>query len=97
MEDNLQNNIINPLKKKVEIGPFVSLVIILILIVIGGLYFWTERLTRENVDNSQNNSTSTSTQFNSGKSDSTNTIEGDLKATSFNSIDEDLKDLNTAQ
>ena len=88
-------------RAKRSVGPTIGLVIILIVIIIGGLYFWTNRTSENGVYNQ--NRTGETSQTNNGTvdtsignlqrqsiSDETGSIEDDLNATDIDGIDTEV-------
>lgn len=80
-------------------GPVIGLVIILIIIVAGGLYFWSSRETlapqngESNIQESTTTPASTETINEQGSSDEINSIEADLNSfneADINGLDSDL-------
>lgn len=80
-------------KNEGSLGPVVGLIIILLLIILGGLYFWGERAKR--VSPVQDESALGDDQAiqeikTQSSSDATTDIEADLNATNVDSIDANL-------
>ena len=81
-----------------SIGPIIATIIILAILVLGGLYFWNQRVAQINNANLNNQPVSTSTTTDAAvnainqqsTSDSTASIEADLKATNTTNVDSQL-------
>ncbi len=70
-------------------GPLISVIIILVLIIVGGLYFLRERSNTVNYKNTNNQiETITADLKNQGTADDLESIEADLKATNIDSLDQ---------
>jgi len=86
---NMGMNNLNGEKKAV--GPVIGLVIILIIIILGGIYFWTSRTTYapiqddDSTENQEVGSVSTEAILDQNSSDEPDSIEADLS--SFNESD----------
>lgn len=66
-------------------GPIIGTIIILVVIILGGLYFWSQR---DNTDSAtENRVESIETQ---GDSDDVSSIEADLEATNVNDLGSEL-------
>lgn len=76
---------IEPQKK--SSGPLIAVIIILALIVIGGLYFLKERMSRDTYIAPQEDSVTAGLQAQSD-SDDLNSIEADLNATDLDNLDQ---------
>lgn len=76
--------------EKKSYGPLIAVVIILFLIVIGGLYFLGQRMSRGSYENLQQPTQDEVTQSLKTQSDSdeVNSIEADLNATDVSSLDQ---------
>jgi len=74
---------------KKPVGPLISVIVILAIIIIGGLYFLKERANQPvyapSVENQDEVAQSLNTQ---GSSDDLNSIESDLKSTNVENIDQ---------
>nr|QBM02320.1 hypothetical protein [uncultured archaeon] len=72
-----------------KLGPIIGIIIVVIVLIIGALYFWGEKLNKANDlpqgDTMVNNLKSQQ------NSDEVSSIEADLKATNLDDIDADLK------
>ena len=83
-----------------SIGPIIATIIILAILVLGGLYFWNQRVAQinnANLNNQPGTSTSSvatdaavNTINQQSTSDSTASIEADLKATDITNVDSQL-------
>jgi len=74
-------------KKDSKIGPIAGIVIVVIVLVIGALYFWGQRLNREELLNNDPIVKNLQTQ---NTSDELSAIEDDLSATALDGIGTDL-------
>lgn len=86
-------NQIPPVKKSV--GPMVGLVIVIILIVLGGIYFWKEMEYKKNDVGYDQNTDEMYAIQNQNDSDEINTIEADLEATNIDTIDSEINSIDT--
>lgn len=91
MDSNEQNS--NQGEKSV--GPIIGIVIIIIILIIGALYFWGQRITgdkmmpaSENTSQAIEQDQMTSSLQNVGTSDEIDSIVNDLNATNLDSIDQ---------
>lgn len=84
-------------KKASSIGPIVGILIIVIILLVGGLYFWGEQRDKESAMEAarqeaaqiENAPDSKVDRLNAqGSSDSASSIESDLSATDLNNLDE---------
>ncbi len=86
-----------PPKKSGSIGPIVGIAIIIIVLLLGGLYFWGEQLKKEDelekarqeaaqIENAPDSKTDRLSA--QGSSDAASAIEADLSATDLNNLDE---------
>ncbi len=98
-----------PPKTERAIGPAIGIIIIIIVIVLGGLYFWGQRLqmmtppvpTQEGGTGDTSNETSADLQSqtqintiqNQGTDDSAQSIEADLQATDVNSLGSEMNSI----
>ena len=85
----MEPNNLNQAENQKSIGPAIGIIIIIAIIVIGGLYFWSQRqkqnITPRTPAESQNDEYETQLQT-QGSSDELGPIEADARATSFNEI-----------
>lgn len=79
-------------KNEGSLGPIVGTIIILLVIILGGLYFWGERAKRLNTvdDSSAQSAGDIQNITTQSSSDATADIEADLKATDIDSVDANL-------
>lgn len=89
-----------PVKKPMSVGPIVGIAIIVLLVIIGGLYFWGQqakrqaamdaaRMEAETIMNQEDNKRDRlETQ---GSSDAASAIEADLSATDLNNLDAEME------
>ena len=76
-------------------GPIIGSIIIVLLIVLGGLYFWGERLNREEMLNQQTAPDAVVDDLKTqGTSDKVSSIEADVSATNLDDLDAGLKDID---
>ncbi len=72
-------------------GPIIGSVIVVLLIVLGGLYFWGERLNKEGASGAAAPDVAVETLRSQGTSDDVASLEADAAASDFSGIDEKLK------
>jgi hypothetical protein len=78
----------NP-NEKSGVGPIIGSIIVIVLIVLGGLYFWGQKLqTEEPIDPERDSLTSELSE--QSDSDEITEIDEDLDSTELDSLDEDL-------
>jgi hypothetical protein len=81
------------------VGPFIGIVIILVVIILGGLYFWGETINQESRDSAAVEDitgapdTTTAALETMSNSDELSTIESDLKNTPLSDLTNDLSDI----
>ena len=77
-------------EEKKSIGPLISVIIILALIIIGGLYFLKERSNQNRYipEMQQEGDPVTNSLMQQSSSDDLNSIEADLNATQINNLDQ---------
>lgn len=80
-----------PAVESKAVGPLVGLVVILVLIVLGGVYFWMNRTT-PNPANTPSASTTPESVRQQNDSDDINSIEADLRVYSESDIDNSSND-----
>lgn len=80
-----------------SIGPVVGIIVIIALIVLGGLYFWSQRIEvrnemeAQNVEQSSDSNVQPSEEFGEqGSSDDVSSIEADLNATDVSSLGNEM-------
>ena len=89
MEPTTENSSRKPM------GPIIGSIIIVLLIVLGGLYFWGERLNREEMLNQQTAPDAVVDDLKTqGTSDKVSSIEADVSATNLDDLDAGLKDID---
>ena len=96
------NNPMQPLQPVEEkaIGPAIGVIIIILVLILGGLYFWGERMNKNTVmQNPQIEETaSPDAQMmelqQQSSSDDINSIDADLKATDVGSLGNETTDMN---
>ena len=76
-------------EKESRVGPVVGIIIVVIVLVLGALYFWGQKLSNGTGD------ALTETLNQQGVSDELNAIEADLGATVIESLDNDLEEETT--
>lgn len=90
--DTFNPNQMPPMQTQAEkksAGPLIAVIIILVLIVIGSLYFLKERSSKESYTSPQTTGDPISESMRQqGSSDDLNSIEADLNATSFDNLDQ---------
>lgn len=65
-------------------GPVIGIIVILVIILLGGLYFWNQRAEEMMTDEDLNSINSQS------DSDETNSIEADLESTDVDNLDSEF-------
>ena len=71
-------------------GPLIGSIIVVLLIVLGGLYFWGERLNKENAQSAATPDVALDTLRTQDTSDELAALEADAEATDFSSLNESL-------
>jgi hypothetical protein len=97
--DNTQNTQMPPVENPMlspdkgnHMGPIIGSIIIIILLVLGALYFWSKELNQNDAA-PQDESAIQSGNATFNTSDEVASIEADLEATSFTEIEADLEAL----
>ncbi len=85
--------------EKKPIGPVIGVIIIVLVLTLGGFYFYGDQLNRKNevmtpeeIVNTSDEATLNLKQ--QGTSDEINSIETDLNATDLNNLDKELQDID---
>ncbi len=98
-ENIIQNNPIPPQKETApgprtssSIGPLIGIVIVIAIIVLGGMYFWGQRV--EQTGNAVEGDTATQSLQNQGTSDDLAAIETDVSSTQLDSLDSELGNID---
>lgn len=86
-----QNPVMMPEPQKKSMGPMIGLLIILIVIILGGLYFWNQTADMP-YENTSTDELGVIQQ--QGTSDEVSSIETDLQATVIDSIDTELGNID---
>lgn len=79
-------------------GPVIGIVIIVVVLVLGGLYFWGERIVNEQPTPEEIIGAPDQTLENlnmQGTSDEINAIESDLNATNLQNLDSEVRDIES--
>lgn len=81
------------------IGPIVGVIIIVLVLALGGLYFWGKELAQQDSLESTNDivntpDSSTESLKSQGSSDELSSIETDISATNFSDLDKELRDID---
>ncbi len=80
-----------------SVGPAIGIVIIILIVVLGGLYFWGQRMNDQDMQNTNTATDESLNQMNTqSSSDDTTSIEADLNATNMNSLGGEVNDMNAA-
>lgn len=82
-QDNM--NMVGQEPKGGSAGPIIGIIVILIIIILGGLYFWNERS-----ENMVTEDESMETINEQNESDDTTSIEADLDATDIDNVDSEI-------
>ena len=78
-----------PVEKKSSIGSLIAVIVILVLIVVGGLYFLNQRASQPSyIPPAEQGDAITESLNQQSNSDDLNSIEADLNATDINNIDQ---------
>lgn len=78
-----------------SVGPMIGVIIILAVIVLGGLYFWGQRVDRsDNALNGDDTVAELEQIESQSSSDEVSSIEADLEATDIDSLDAELNAAN---
>lgn len=81
-----------------SVGPAIGIIIIIIIIVLGGLYFWGQRVNNQPALQSQNENVTPGADINElqnqSSSDDVSSIEADLKATNFDSLGTEVNSID---
>ena len=83
-----------PAKK--SMGPLIAVIVILVLIVIGGLYFLKIRSSQESYIPATQNDSITESLKTQGSSDNLDSIEADLNATNLDNLDQGTADIEAS-
>lgn len=115
MEPNNTIPPINPItqtptqKEERSIGPAIGIIVIIAIIILGGLYFWGQRLAQQPNTTVQEQTQTPVTQTqeevtpgadlnqlqNQGSSDDLNSIQADLNSTDLNNLGTEVNSINT--
>ena len=83
-----------------KLGPAIGIIIVIIVLVVGALYFWGQKISNESPPTTERSpATNTATSVDSAvqnlntqsSSDELNAINNDLKSTTLNGLDTELK------
>ncbi|MDP2705154.1 MAG: hypothetical protein Q8O71_01995 [bacterium] len=88
----------NPLPNKPvasSVGPLVGIIIVVIIIVLGGMYFWGQRVDRSGIDPMLENDAMTQSLENQSSSDDLTAIEADIDNTDLENLDAELNQINS--
>jgi uncharacterized protein HemX len=82
-----------------SVGPAIGIVVIILIVVLGGLYFWGQRMNTQTTEGTNTQTMSEPdqalTQMNTqSTSDDTAAIEADLNATNVNDLGNEVNDIN---
>jgi amino acid permease len=94
------NDMMEETKKDGTTGPFIGSIIIIVLIIIGGLYFWstlinqkTQEIIQEETNEVIQNEILIQKTVEQSESEDIRTIEADLEATNFNILETAIEDI----
>lgn len=77
-------------------GPAIGIILIIAIIVIGGLYFWSQREKNNSVENGTQQDQTTQELQKQSSSDDVNSIEADLQATNLNNLGTEVDSAESA-
>jgi hypothetical protein len=86
----------SPQVEEKSVGPAIGIIVIILIIIIGGLYFWGERVSNdvpaENNNVTENSGTDTNIQSleSQGTGDDVDSIEADLNSTDLNQLGSEI-------
>lgn len=89
-----------PVVEERAIGPAIGVIIIILVLVLGGLYFWGERMNKNTqmqnpqIEEMASPDTQTMELEQQSSSDDINSIDADLRATDVNSLGNETTDMN---
>jgi len=98
-ENNAPMQPIQPVNEK-AVGPAIGVIIIILVLILGGLYFWGERMNKGSeipnpqVENSVTPDAQTQNLQQQSSSDDVNAIDADLTATDVNNLGNETVDMN---
>lgn len=93
-QNNPSPSLINPMApEKKSTGPTIGLIIVVLVIILGGLYFWSKQ-TKENSDTNMMAEQEAMMIKEQGSSDEVGDIEADLNATNLDNLDAELGDID---
>lgn len=95
--EELNNNPMTPTNERSS-GPVVGVVIIILVLVVGALYFWGAKLNKEQIQGAEkitNNADPVANSLRSqSQSDDLDSIQVDLQNTDLNSLDSDMENID---
>lgn len=102
--DPMMNQPMQAPNNKSSIGPVIGAIIIVLLLILGGLYVWGEKLNQGDTPNDQSlneqydaSQDAAVIQFKQqGSSDDLNSIEADIQSTNLDSIDSAANNVNAS-
>ncbi len=107
MEEQTDNKISTPIQSMVEgaqkdstVGPLIGSIIVILIIIVGGLYFFGSLISAKKVEvqteqvlEEQNEKMQIEQTAKQSQSDDVSSIEADLNATNVDTVDKDLSDI----
>lgn len=92
-QNNPAPSFINPLQpEKKSVGPTIGLVIVVILIILGGIYFWNQQQNKDSDSMAVENEAMMIKE--QGTSNEVSSIEADLNATNLDNLDQELGNID---
>lgn len=91
MDTNNPNMMMQTPPRRSPLGPVIGIIIILVIIIVGSLYFWGQRIDKT-MNEYQETTTPTPTET-VNTSDEIGDIEADLNATTFTDVDAGVEEL----
>lgn len=93
-QNNPSPSLINPITPEKKTGPTIGLVIVVIIIISGGLYFWNKQTKTSDINETVLTEQEAMMIKKQGTSDEVNDIETDLGATNLDNLDEELNSID---
>jgi uncharacterized protein HemX len=83
-----------PQKSHKSAGPIIGILVIIIIMVLGGLYFWGQRLDQQIQQTQEEVPQQSQTQDTQPTSDEVSSIEADLSATNFDTLGSEIDSID---
>lgn len=77
-----------------SIGPLVGIIVVVIVVVLGGMYFWGQRIEKSGEDTAFENDAATESLENQSSSDEIAAIEADINNTDLQNLDTELNQID---